>query len=98
MRANIDGGFQQRAARRPNNTAAIVVCSVNLILRGVFCFGKFPCSFSKYSEAHGFGEFPGSFGNYLKLVTSISATYKNWSTSQIMYPSTLQMYSCQHFH
>ena len=34
MWAGIDGGFQQRAARRPDNTAVIVVCSVNLILGG----------------------------------------------------------------
>ena len=44
MWAGINGVFQQRTARRPNNTAAIAICLVHSILQGSF-FGMFPHSF-----------------------------------------------------
>ena len=70
-------------------SASFFVCLIifqglaSSLIRSVNNQGKFPCLFGNYSEVCGFGEFPWSFSNYPRLVRLISATYKNWGTSQM---------------
>ena len=89
MQAGIDGGFQQRTARRPNNTATFVVRSVNLILQGSLSqqvSSPFVCVVD-ILRLIGSASFLGqSFSNYPRLVRLISATHKNWDTSQMYVP------------
>ena len=76
MRAGIDGGFQQKAARRPNNTAAIVVCLVNLILRGSLSrqVSTFVRPFDTYTEARCSANFlVRSINNLRLLIRQVSS-------------------------